>query len=444
MNGPLAQLFARLSGDVQRPPRLMYALLIVTILAFTAANSFGSAFSRAMTLGKWAPLAALTVVSIITFFRLRTHPKAPALASIMIGALALLTASSAISSRSPTVFLNALTVFGTIAAGYSISAVLVATNSRMAYYQLIANLCRIIVLSTLPFYILNIDLGRGGGAMGLNAWTDNANTLATILAPGTVVFVAGCLARGEGWQYKHLPFLMISLGLIWVTGSRATVVWMILSVGAFWIYRRGLALNTLLVLGFAMILTIWWQPIMAYLGDALGLTSESLRRRTSVLSGREEVWRYGWSLFERRPFEGYGLGTSEEILTAAKWRFVRHQGGHFHSSYLTVLVELGLWGLVTFVLGLGATIVQALRDSRRTQNLSNEAWVYSALPFALMMGALGHAGFETWVLSAGNVNTLNFWTWFWLIHHQTQVKVRAKPQLLLPAPNASQRLRPAA
>jgi len=42
-----------------------------------------------------------------------------------------------------------------------------------------------------------------------------------------------------------------------------------------------------------------------------------------------------------------------------------------------------------------------------------------------VVGALGNALFESWLIAAGNANMVIFWTWIWMIHHQSQVKIRA-------------------
>jgi O-antigen ligase len=129
-------------------------------------------------------------------------------------------------------------------------------------------------------------------------------------------------------------------------------------------------------------------------------------------------------LFGDRPIFGYGMGSSNTLIRAQSWRFVRFQGLHFHSSYIMALVETGVLGFLVLMATLITTFARGLADARRTRMLPRELWPTAALPFAMFAGALGHALFESWLLAGGNVNAPMFWIVVWLIHFQPQVRVR--------------------
>jgi O-antigen ligase len=344
---------------------------------------------------------------------------------MLVPMMAMLTVALINSWTSPEVgptLLSLVTVAGSITCAYFVSALVVATDSRRAYFELMAILCRIMIVTTVLFVFAGFNFGRGAGLTG---WTDNPNTLAMMLAPGMVVFLAGCIERRPGWQFWHGAFFVVGFYLIWATNSRASVIWVALALGAFWLYRRGPGLTVVLTMLALIILIGWWVPIKVYMIDMLGLNWSSRNFGISPLSGREEVWRVGWHLFLERPILGYGLGTSSELIRIEAYKFVRHQGMHFHSSYIMAMVELGLIGLVALMTAIVLTLARAVRYSGHTRVLPRESWPLAALPFALVIGALGHAIFESWLIAAGNVNMLLFWTWIWMIHHQSQVKIRA-------------------
>jgi len=315
-----------------------------------------------------------------------------------------------------------LSIVLVIGTSYVTAAVLVVTDSRRAFMDLIAIIGRVLLVAAAFCYIAKINLGRGEG---LSAWTDNSNTLASILAPGMIVFIAGCIERRPGWIRWHLPFALLSVPVIAVTDGRASFLWVAFASLAFWLYRRSSwpALIAFLV-GF-IILIIWWVPITGAIGHWAQIDISPTRvTAAGPLSGREEVWRIGWALFQERPIFGYGFGSSKTLLTQESWRFVRHQGGHFHSSYITSLVETGIFGFCAMVIALAGTVVRGIADGQRTRALPRESWPTAALPLAIVFGAMGHAMFESWLLAAGNVNTPLFWICVWLIHFQAQIPVR--------------------
>ena len=206
------------------------------------------------------------------------------------------------------------------------------------------------------------------------------------------------------------------------------MVWLGLSLGAFWIYRRGPTLAVFIAMVALIVLIGWWYPIKMYMIDLLGLQWSARDAGISPLSGREEVWRIGWQLFQERPLLGYGIGSSTDLLAIESWRFVRHQGLHFHSSYIMSLVETGLVGFIALMSALVLTLGRGIADAGRKRVLPRESWPLAALPFALVLGSMGHAMFESWLMSSGNGNMMLFWTWVWMIHHQSQVGVRpARP-----------------
>jgi O-antigen ligase len=403
-------------------PRSVYIPLLLTLVTSIASNTITSGFAVVMNNGKWAPLVVLLVASV-TALSGRRGPRCPPIVFFALALLAMLSGTGSYLGIQPgRGVLPLITVIVVVGVGYAVAAVLVVTDTRRAFFDLIAIICRILIIGAFLFFAARINLGRGGG---FSAWVDNPNTLAAMLAPGMVVFVAGCIERRPGWKLWHLSFLLVGFPLLAATNARASFVWVALAMGAFWIYRRGSwPLVVSLMIG-AVVMTGWWGQILSSLGHFLQLDVDpTLRLQAGPLSGREEVWRVGWELFLKRPTFGYGLGTSKALIELENWRFVRHSGAHFHSSYLTSLVETGVMGFIALMVALVATVARGIADSRRTQALPRESWPTAALPFALVLGGLGHAIFESWIIAAGNVNAPLFWICFWLIHLQAQIPVR--------------------
>lgn len=403
-------------------PPLFYFMLLLTIVGFYLSNSYSVELTEFLSSGKWVPQIAVTLVAAYMLYS-RPSPTMPITLLLPMLALLIVATVGIWTSINPSYSALAyVTILGTVVGGYFISALIVATNTRRAYFDLLAMLGRVVIIATILFAVAGLNLGRGAG---LTAWSDNPNTLALIMCPSLVVFMAGCIERRPGWPFWHGAFFIIGFYLVWATNSRASAIWIGISLAAFWIYRRGPGFTAFAAIIGLIILIGWWYPLKEFVIDVLGLRWSSRNIGISPLSGREEVWRIGWELFKERPLTGYGLGSSQDLIRHDSWKFVRHQGLHFHSSYIMTAVELGIFGLIAMGTILVVTLGRAIAHSGRTRVLPREHWPLAALPFALIAGSLGHAVFESWLLAAGNANMLLFWTWVWMVHHQAQVKIRA-------------------
>jgi O-antigen ligase len=134
-----------------------------------------------------------------------------------------------------------------------------------------------------------------------------------------------------------------------------------------------------------------------------------------MLSGRSELWPLGLKLFQESPLIGHGIGSSETLTSEYSWIFIESQGAHFHNSYITIAVETGAVCFAIFALIMVAALQKGLASLGRPTRLQANNRSAAALPFILVVGALGHAFFETWLLSAGNTNMVLFWTCVWLV-----------------------------
>ena len=132
-----------------------------------------------------------------------------------------------------------------------------------------------------------------------------------------------------------------------------------------------------------------------------------------MLSGRSDFWKLGLSLADKRPWFGYGFATGDGLLRPYSWMFPEAQGASFHSTYITMVVETGWVGLVTISSVFLVCAIDGFRKLQKRSLLTRQELVIRAVPWAMTLGALAHAGFETWLFSAGNANALLFWICFW-------------------------------
>lgn len=72
---------------------------------------------------------------------------------------------------------------------------------------------------------------------------------------------------------------------------------------------------------------------------------------------RYEMTVYGLEAWLERPLLGWGNGASESILSQTPNDGLNNRGFiHFHNMYITMLVEIGLTGLILYLAGIGAII----------------------------------------------------------------------------------------
>jgi len=413
----------RFGGTATVPlPKSVYYPMLAMLVLFIGGNTFASPAAVGMNAAKWLPTFALLLASTSLLVGRRVPRCPPTMFFALMAMLAMALGGTYLGLQPVRGLSEMISSLVTIGTAYVAAAMLVATDSRRAFFDLVAGVGRVVLIGATLCYIAGINYGRG---TGLSAWTDNSNTLAAMLAPGLVIFVAGCIERRPGWLLWHLPFLVVGIPILIVTDGRASDVWAIFGVLAFWLYRRS-SWPTLFAFLIAFIaLIIFWGPITTAIGHWTQLDISPRRMTASgPLSGREEVWRIGWQLFVERPIFGYGFGSSKLLLAQESWRFVRHQGLHFHSSYLMAMVETGIFGFVAFMVVIGSTVVRGIADGQRTRALPRESWPTAALPMAMVFGAMGHGVFESWLIAGGNVNSPLFWICVWLIHFQAQIPVR--------------------
>ena len=146
-------------------------------------------------------------------------------------------------------------------------------------------------------------------------------------------------------------------------------------------------------------------------------------------SGRAEAWAAAVELLRERPWIGYGFGTEELLFDRFGIRFFEHSGAYVHNSYLGLSLQIGLLGAAIFFYPLIFVALKGVRASMK----SKEDFMLSSLVGTLIAG-LVICFTESWIYSAGNAQSLPFWTLFGIL-----VRLLIGPRLT--AAQASSRMR---
>jgi O-antigen ligase len=399
--------------SADRLPRQLLLATYAVFVAYDVANIYETAIAGWASLVKWMALILIILLSAKAVDRVPGGKWSLA----NLAAPGAFFFAIAMPLTGSTEFFSAAGVLGSVVlivlAGRFVAGNLTTVERKRQFFNVILNLGRLVILSAAVMWVLGLNLGRGSPRF--SAWTDNPNTLGLLLAPVLVILMARAQWRWK-WLFRDAPLLVIGLFILLKTESRAAMLWVLSSMLALRISKTGFGLASYagalaLVAGAG-----WYDEIAALVKELLtrkqGVT---FSRNADVLSGRTEVWQLGLRLFDESPIFGHGLGSSARLIEESSSIFVEHQGANFHNSYLSIAVEAGIVGLTAFCILVSIAVLRGADFVNQMQRARNNDWASEALAWALLIGALAHAFYESWLISAGNANALLLWTCIWLL-----------------------------
>ncbi len=400
-------------GRIRPLPRVLVIMLYGTIGLFYASSIYDHKLASILWFVKWIPLFGLLYITVNLSRKGILRLRAGGL--VWGGSLFLLFSLSLNLFNTPDEE-HSLVIYGSLLVMIITSqllANLISTmEARRQFFEVVGNVGRLVIASSFLMWVAGMSLGRGLGRF--SAWTDNPNTLGLMLAPTMVILLAEIIERKEKGVRRDYLILLAGFIVLMATDSRASLLWFMVSVFSLWMISR--RIGVLFYIGFLLFIFVlgWWDEVVAFV-------IEHARRGTAstidvgVLSGRDEVWAIALDLIPNHPLLGHGLGMSKTLIEENAMMLRVHQGAHFHNSYLTILVEAGIPALVGFLHVVMSGLSRGLKTLSYPQIRYGEEWPTAVLPWVLLVGALAHGMFETWMLSAGNANTLLFWTCVWLL-----------------------------
>jgi O-antigen ligase len=209
------------------------------------------------------------------------------------------------------------------------------------------------------------DLDRVAGTIG------DPNLLAATLTVGLVMAAALAMIREFSPIARSLAVgaaVLCLLGIL-VTFSRGGLVGLgVAGVAAIIFggprYRKQIAMA---VLTGALILVAWFA-VLAPAG--------ALDRVTNADggTGRTDIWKVGWRIFEDQPLHGAGAGNFRDVSihyllvepgAIARDEFIVDSPSVAHNLYLQIGAELGVVGLFLLLAGVGLSAGAAFKAARR-------------------------------------------------------------------------------
>lgn len=137
---------------------------------------------------------------------------------------------------------------------------------------------------------------------------------------------------------------------------------------------------------------------------AFGVADTHRRPRTLLgTSGRVEAWTGAVEQATRRPLLGYGFGAEGRVFVD---RYVNFNSGTPENSYVGLFLQLGVGGLLTFLVLVAYLVGRTVRSLRGLHNA--QRFVVAASGGALAAG-LALAFFQSYIYAVGNNATAAVW-----------------------------------
>jgi hypothetical protein len=376
---------------------------------FYFANYYDWSLVGLLAAAKWA--ATLGFAGLMILVAQRRDISSGSAAVVPLVLLAMLFLTVALSEDVTASFIYFAGIFLVLAASWLLAGHVASRNGQSRFFEIIANVGRVVIVSNILMLAVGLNLGRGG--YRFSGWTDNPNTLALMMAPTLIILIAQILERRRNVLFWNVPFILMGVVLLIQADSRAGILWIGLACLALFAFRQGVGISFWVSVVFGALFIFFWNDISAFVISLVD--RDTAKVNADILSGRSEMWPVGLDLFYQKPLVGHGPGMSEPILNALDGTFREAQGSQFHNSYLTILAETGVVGALALLLVFGVALFGGVRSSSLLRVHKNPRWPTQALPWAIVIGALGHAFFETWILSPGNANAFVLWTCLWLL-----------------------------
>lgn len=204
---------------------------------------------------------------------------------------------------------------------------------------------------------------------------------------------------------KFFFFLVMTLSVYTAlaSGSRTALVTIVLNIVLVWFvfFKNSL-------FRFAILIPLVVLLVMAVNGSLEHLGIEALNRLLDKKEGttRGELWENGIKIWKRYPI--FGCGYDQSVYLNVDANGFRYP---FHNSYLSVLAEIGVFGVIVFGIGFLKDILVIIKSFLKNVKESNEISLF-VICFIMMIELLIAAWSESFLFAVGSTEACTFWMLF--------------------------------
>lgn len=296
---------------------------------------------------------------------------------------------------------HGVALIGTTAFGLYFAAryKMIEQQRLLGWALAIAAVLSLVFALALPSYGVSSGIDAQGDAQGWRGVYSHKNTLGSIMALSTLVFLLLALtSRKRRWVAG--AGLILSFGLVIFSNSVSGLVVCVSLLALLPVYG---ALRWRITLAVPFLISAWLLMggvVMWGLYNAETLLGALGRDIT--LTGRTNLWPLVITMISQRPWLGYGYSGFWEADKGAYFSFALNgfQATGAHNGFLDLWLQLGLLGVLVFVLSFLLAFLRAAawaRLSKATEGL----WPLMYLTFMLL-----HSVSESSILIRNDI----YWT----------------------------------
>lgn len=213
------------------------------------------------------------------------------------------------------------------------------------------------------------------------------NVLAQVASCSVLIFWLLFLTERK-YFYVALIGLLLSLALVVLSGSKTGLAVTIISIFLYPLYKTFRWQDIKIILLINILLLVIGSSIVLVANNKAILTGNL--GRDATLTGRTEIWAATVDKIEQRPWLGYGREVFWNPNSGIPQKIARELGGaenyippHAHNGFLDLITDLGLAGLLLFLLSFVVTYWRAC-NRIRYGNSPEDIWPVMYLSFFIL------------------------------------------------------------
>lgn len=169
--------------------------------------------------------------------------------------------------------------------------------------------------------------------------------------------------------------IALSIGLVVMSKSKGALVFVVILLTVMPLYRS-LRWKYIVAIPFAVSFVVVLGSLLTLLLENLEYIVVDKLGKDLTFTGRTYIWQAVIGMIQQRPLLGYGYtafwqgleGPSASVLVAVDWA-----APHSHNGYLDLCLDLGIVGLVFFILSLAINTIRAFTQLPLTKTPA-EIW----------------------------------------------------------------------
>lgn len=257
--------------------------------------------------------------------------------------------------------------------------------------------CTVILIQAIYSHFISSKVISLNNMFLMEGYNNNALGVIWVLGIVMAIYLTFKISK------KYALYIPFATFMVLLTASRtAAILLALVLLASLWYmfrykvrYRKAITIATILITLFTILLLPQGQL------ERLSTINDEIS--AGDLNGRTAIWQSGISALKESPYLGVGIGSFKEVSAAYS---IYEKENSSHNSYLTILVETGIFGFIIFIVFLLGLFISAVR----TKGDATLRWLNTMLIILwLTLSIASHAELQkyTWIIF-GIVITSNY------------------------------------